>query len=94
MGMGMHLRCLRGTVPVFPGSLRTLGVSVQLSYHLYVLAVQMLTAGIAFYSFRQMFSHNKTALLGSVLYLLNPYRLQNLYWRAQWGSTQPWRFCR
>ena len=70
----------------FPAVLRTLGVSVQLSYHLYVLAVQMLTAGIAFYSFRQMFSHNKTALLGSVLYLLNPYRLQNLYWRAAVGE--------
>ncbi|MDY4448386.1 hypothetical protein [Gemmiger sp.] len=70
----------------FPAVLRTLGVSVQLSYHLYVLAMQMLTAGIAFYSFRQMFSHNKTALLGSVLYLLNPYRLQNLYWRAAVGE--------
>ena len=70
----------------FPAVLRVLGVSVQLSYHLYVLAVQMLTAGIAFYSFRQMFSHNKTALLGSVLYLLNPYRLQNLYWRAAVGE--------
>ena len=70
----------------FPAVLRTLGVSVQLSYHLYVLAVQMLTAGIAFYSFRQMFSHDKTALLGSVLYLLNPYRLQNLYWRAAVGE--------
>ena len=70
----------------FPAVLRTLGVSVQLSYHLYVLAVQMLTAGIVFYSFRQMFSHNKTALLGSVLYLLNPYRLQNLYWRAAVGE--------
>ncbi len=70
----------------FPAVLRTLGVSVQLSYHLYVLAVQMLTAGIAFYSFCQMFSHNKTALLGSVLYLLNPYRLQNLYWRAAVGE--------
>ena len=70
----------------FPAVLRTLGVSVQLSYHLYVLAVQILTAGVAFYSFRQMFSHNKTALLGSVLYLLNPYRLQNLYWRAAVGE--------
>ena len=70
----------------FPAVLRVLGVSVQLSYQLYVLAVQMLTAGIAFYSFRQMFSHNKTALLGSVLYLLNPYRLQNLYWRAAVGE--------
>ena len=70
----------------FPAVLRTLGVSVQLSYHLYVLAVQILTAGIAFYSFRQMFSHNKTALLGSVLYLLNPYRLQNLYWRGAVGE--------
>ena len=70
----------------FPAILRTLGVSIQLSYQLYVLAVQILTAGIAFYSFRQIFGHNKTALLGSILYLLNPYRLQNIYWRAAVGE--------
>lgn len=70
----------------FPAILRALGVSIQLSYQLYVLAVQLLTAGIAFYSFRQIFGHNKTALLGSVLYLLNPYRLQNIYWRAAVGE--------
>lgn len=70
----------------FPAILRTLGVSIQLSYQLYVLAVQVLTAGISFYSFRQIFGHNKTALLGSILYLLNPYRLQNIYWRAAVGE--------
>ena len=70
----------------FPAILRVLGVSVQLAYQLYVFAVQALTAGIAFYSFRQIFRHNKTALLGSILYLLNPYHLQNFYWRAAVGE--------
>lgn len=70
----------------FPAVLRLLGVSVQLAYQLYAAAVQVLTAGIAFFSFRQIFRHNKTALLGSILYLLNPYRMQNLYWRAAVGE--------
>lgn len=70
----------------FPAILRALGVSIQLSYQLYVLAIQLLTASVAFYSFRQIFGYNKTALLGSILYLLNPYRLQNIYWRAAVGE--------
>ena len=70
----------------FPAVLRLLGVSIQLAYQIYILAVQILTAGIAFFSFRQIFRDNKTALLGSILYLLNPYRLQNIYWRAAVGE--------
>lgn len=70
----------------FPAVLRLLGMSVQGAYRAYLGAVQVLTAGIAFFSFRQMFHHNKTALLGSILYMLAPYHLYNLYVRTAVGE--------
>lgn len=70
----------------FPALLRLMGMSVQGAYRTYVIAVQMLTAGISFFSFRQMFHHNKTALLGSILYMLAPYHLYNIYWRSAVGE--------
>ena len=70
----------------FPAVLRLLGMSVQGAYHAYAAAVQILTAGIAFGSFRQIFKHNKTALLGSVLYMLSSYHIYNIYWRTGVGE--------
>ena len=69
-----------------PAVLRLLGMSVQGAYRAYVLAVQAATAGVAFFSFRQMFRHNKTALLGSILYMVAPYHLYNLYERSAVGE--------
>lgn len=70
----------------FPALLRLLGMSVQGAYRTYVMAVQAATAGISFFSFRQMFRHNKTALLGSILYMLAPYHIYNIYWRSAVGE--------
>lgn len=70
----------------FPALLRLLGMSIQGAYRTYVMAVQALTAGISFISFRQMFRHNKTALLGSILYMLAPYHIYNIYWRSAVGE--------
>lgn len=70
----------------FPALLRLLGMSIQGAYRTYVMAVQALTAGISFFSFRQMFRHNKTALLGSILYMLAPYHIYNIYWRSAAGE--------
>lgn len=70
----------------FPAVLRLLGMSVQGAYRTYAIAVQALTAGISFFSFRQMFRHNKTALVGSILYMLAPYHIYNLYWRTAVGE--------
>ena len=70
----------------FPAVLRLLGMSVQGAYRAYLIAVQALTAGISFFSFRQMFRHNKTALLGSILYMLAPYHIYNIYWRTAVGE--------
>lgn len=70
----------------FPAVLRLLGMSVQGAYRTYVMVVQALTAGISFFSFRQMFRHNKTALLGSILYMMAPYHIYNIYWRSAVGE--------
>ena len=70
----------------FPAVLRLLGMSVQGAYRTYVMVIQALTAGISFFSFRQMFRHNKTALLGSILYMLAPYHIYNIYWRSAVGE--------
>src|SRR5699024_29533 len=61
-------------------------MSVQGAYRIYAIAVQALTAGISFFSFRQMFRHNKTALVGSILYMLAPYHIYNIYWRTAVGE--------
>ena len=70
----------------FPAVLRLLGMSVQGAYHTYLLAIQLLTAGIAFFSLRQIFRHNKTALVGSVLYMLSTYHLYKIYWLSAVGE--------
>lgn len=70
----------------FPAVLRLLGMSVQGAYRTYAIAVQALTAGISFFSFRQMFRNNKTALVGSILYMLAPYHIYNIYWRTAVGE--------
>ena len=70
----------------FPAVLRLLGMSVQGAYHTYLLTLQLLTAGIAFFSLRQIFRHNKTALVGSVLYMLSTYHLYKIYWLSAVGE--------
>ena len=70
----------------FPAVLRLLGVSVQGAYHAYIAGVMALTAGIAFYSLRQIFKENRIALLGTALYLLAPYHLHNVYIRSAVGE--------
>lgn len=70
----------------FPAVLRLFGVSLQGAYHAFAVAVQLGTAYITFYSLRQLLKNNSAALLGSVLYLLSPYRLTNFYMRAAVGE--------
>ena len=70
----------------FPAVLRLLGVSVQGAYHAYIAGAMALTAGIAFYSLRQIFKENRIALLGTALYLLAPYHLHNVYIRSAVGE--------
>lgn len=76
----------------FPAVLRLLGMSVQGAYHTFVLVMQLLTAGIAFFSFRQIFKHNKIALVGAALYMLSTYHLYKIYWLTAVGEYSAMAF--
>ena len=76
----------------FPAVLRLLGMSVQGAYHTFVLAMQMLTAGIAFFSFRQISRHNKIALVGTALYMLSTYHFYKIYWLTAVGEYSAMAF--
>lgn len=62
----------------FPAVLRLLGITVQGAYQAFVVAVHILTAVIAYRSFRPIFGR-MIGLVGAVLYVLSPYRLHRMY---------------
>ena len=70
----------------FPAILRLLGVNVQNAYKCYIAAINFATAAVAYYAFLKISGDKKTALLGSCLYTLSPYRLSCIYVRAALGE--------
>lgn len=70
----------------FPAFLRLLGFSIQDSYKFFVVFINLGTILLSYYSFRKMFSDEKTALLGCLAYTLAPYRLMDMYTRAAVGE--------
>lgn len=70
----------------FPAVLRMLGMPVQNAYQVFVLAVNVATALIAYYCFKNLFQSNKYGLIGTMVYTLSLYRLLNLYTRAAVGE--------
>ncbi len=71
---------------LFPVLLRLSGFSLMTSYKMFVLAVLILSAVIGYHSFRAMFQNTGAALCSSVLYLLAPYHLYNIYNRGAVGE--------
>lgn len=75
------------TFLIIPALLRMIGFSMQTSYKLFLLALNIATAGIAYASFRRIFRDDYVGLLGSMLYTWAPYRFYDLYGRAALGET-------
>ncbi len=71
---------------LFPVLLRLSGFSLMTAYKMFVLAVLILSAVIGYHSFRTMFQNTGAALCSSVLYLLAPYHLYNIYNRTAVGE--------
>lgn len=69
-----------------PAFLRLLGYSVTISYKCYILLIHILTASIAYISFRGISKSRFIGLAGSALFTLAPYRLVNVYDRAAVGE--------
>ena len=70
----------------FPALLRLLEFSVQTAYKYFVVAVNLGTILISYYSFKTMFTSRKTGVLGSVVYTMSLYRLADTYTRAAVGE--------
>lgn len=67
------------------GVLCALGASVLLAYKMLMVGATFATVFVAYYAVRQMLG-DRPALLFTVLYLLNPYRLNDFYIRAAVGE--------
>ncbi len=63
------------------------GVSVSTAYKFLLLCINLATAGIGYYSFRRVFDSDKLGLVCALFYLVNPYRLVNMYHRAAVGEA-------
>ncbi len=69
-----------------PALLRILGFTVQGAYKMYVTAINIATTFAAYRSFERILKNKKAALLGSIAYVLAPYRLVCIYMRAAVGE--------
>lgn len=70
----------------FPALLRLVGISVQDSYKVFILFVNLATAWLSYFCFSKMGGNRRAGLAGAAIYTLNLYRLTNIYVRARWGS--------
>ena len=65
-----------------PAVLCLFGLSAMNAYKLFVLLINISAACIGYYSFRRILRDDRLGMVCTVLYLLVPYRLVNLYTRA------------
>lgn len=68
-----------------PGALCALGVSLLISIKFFLVLINLATGIIGFYSIRTV-AKERTALAFSIVYMLAPYRLNNLYVRFALGE--------
>lgn len=69
-----------------PAILYNLAVPIQVCYQIYAILVNILTCGIAYYSFKGIVRDNQIAAAGALIYLLSSYRITNLFIRAAIGG--------
>lgn len=69
-----------------PALLRLCGFTLQGSYKIFVILVNVATTLAAYTSFKVIFKDKKIALLCCTVYVLAPYRLANVYVRAAVGE--------
>lgn len=71
----------------FPALLRLVGFSVVDSYNVFLIAVNLFTAIICYYSCKKIFIDDVVAMVTTLLYVLCPYRLMDIYTRAAIGEV-------
>lgn len=70
-----------------PAVLYVMNVSVITAYKLFMLCINLATAGVSYYSFSRVFGSDKLGMACAFFYLVNPYRLVNMYHRAALGEA-------
>lgn len=86
-GMGYPTSIMYPDLWLWPAAvLRLIGFDLAFCYKAYIVFVNLLTVGIAYYSFRGIFGSRQAGLFGSAVYTLSLYRLYNIYTRGAVGE--------
>lgn len=86
-GYGYPVSILYGDLFLyFPAALYLAGCPILLAYNLFVIATNIATVCVAYYSFEKIFGSGWIPALGAALWTLAPYRLLNVYVRAAVGE--------
>ena len=87
-GYGYASSIFYGETLLYVGALfRLIGFSYVTSYRLFMLFINILTVGIAYYSFRRIFQERYIGLLCTMLYTLSVYRLSKTFICGSLGET-------
>lgn len=70
----------------FPALLRICGLSLQMAYKAFVVAMTAFTCLICYWCLKRMFGSRRIATFGSAVFLLAPYRLTDVFVRAAVGE--------
>lgn len=69
-----------------PAIIRLFGFPLQTAYKIYVALINLLSCILGYYCFKNILRNEYAALVGSMLYVLSPYRLGNIYIRGAVGE--------
>lgn len=72
---------------IIPAVLYLLGIPLQVSYHVFMILVNMSTAWIAYCCFKKMTSDWRKGLFGAAIYTCATYRLADMWIRASVGEV-------
>lgn len=87
-GEGYAVSIFEGdTFLLLPVLFRVMGLSVQTAYRLMLAVLNLAAVWIAYSSFKGMFGDSAIGLIGSLLYVCAPYRLDALYAKADLGES-------
>lgn len=70
----------------FPSFFRIMGFPLQTSYKIFILGINLATAGVSWFSFSRITKHRWSAAVASFIYTLSLYRLGDIYIRAAVGE--------
>lgn len=79
--------CYGDLLLYFPALLRLAGLDVQASYLAFIVALNIIATVIAFYSFKTIFRSEWLGLLGCALWMLAPYHIVDVWFRAAVGES-------